>query len=78
MDYLSSDQAKKCILLNFYLVSLLNLFELLNFQKVSCADDPGHIPHLANREVFVDDASYFLYYSRIVSRYCKASIWEHS
>ena len=33
MNYLSSDQVKKYILLNFILVDLFCLFDLLNFQK---------------------------------------------
>ena len=33
MNYLSSDQAKKYILLNFILIDLFCLFDLLDFQK---------------------------------------------
>ena len=33
MNYLPSDQVKKYILLNVYLVYLFCLFDLLNFQK---------------------------------------------
>ena len=33
MDYFSSDQAQKYILMNFSLFGLYNLFDLLNFRK---------------------------------------------
>ena len=34
MDYFSSDQAKKYILMNFSVFDLFNLFDYLNFKKL--------------------------------------------
>ena len=39
MKYLSSDQAKKYILVNFSLIDLFCLFDLLDFQKKTTSND---------------------------------------
>ena len=50
MEYLTSDQAKKYILVNFSLFDLFGLFDLSNFQKVQllhvCKFKVEVLPHL--------------------------------